>query len=213
MLVLASASPRRRDLLTRMGHRFSVVAADVDESPRPGESAVDLVRRLALAKAEAVAADRDDVVVIGADTVVEVDGDVLGKPADDAEAAAMLGRLAGRTHRVVTGVAVLRRSARPVPPVGSAASAGSSAAVTVVAEVTEVTFGPLSAVDIAGYVATGEPRDKAGAYAIQGIGGQFVASITGNYDNVVGLPTHRLRLLLAEHGVPPADPLDEAFDR
>jgi septum formation protein len=178
-LVLASASPRRRDLLAGLGLRFEVRAAAVDESPRPGEPPADLVERLARAKAEAVAGNRDEV-VIAADTVVVADGETLGKPVDAGDAARMLRRLGGRTHRVLTGVAVRHDGA---------------AAATVVA--TEVTFTPLTEADIEWYVATGEPLDKAGAYAIQGAGGLFVARIAGSYHNVVGLPLAQLESMCA----------------
>jgi septum formation protein len=180
-LVLASASPRRRDLLTGLGLRFEVRVAAVDESPRPGEPPGVLVERLAGAKAEAAAAvGGTDEVVIAADTVVVVDGDTLGKPVDAGDAARMLRHLGGRTHRVVTGVAVRRDGA---------------AATTVVS--TDVTFTPLTEADIAWYVTTGEPLDKAGAYAIQGAGGLFVERIAGSYHNVVGLPLAQLESMCA----------------
>lgn len=183
MLVLASASPRRRGLLDRMGLAHEVVPADIDETPRPGERPEALVARLAEAKATHVLrsspATAGDLVVLAADTVVVIDGAVLGKPADAADAAGMLGSLSGRTHEVLTGVAV----ARP----GS---------VVVVVERTAVTFGALDEGEIEAYVATGEPLDKAGAYGIQGRGGNFVTRIEGSYDNVVGLPTRVVRDLL-----------------
>lgn len=181
MLILASASPRRRELLDRMGLAHVVVPADVDETPLPGEAPEELVSRLAEAKATHVlrahAADRP--VVLAADTVVVVDGTVLGKPADAADAAAMLRRLSGRTHEVLTGVAVARGDR-----------------VEVVVERTAVTFAELDDAEIAAYVGTGEPLDKAGAYGIQGRGGNFVTRIEGSYDNVVGLPTRTVRDLL-----------------
>lgn len=169
--------------------------ADVDETPRPGEPAVELVHRLALTKAEAGldAASEPDVVVLAADTVVVLDDAILGKPVHAADAAAMLARLSGRTHRVLTGVAVARRTAAPAEGLAPAQ------ATAVEVEATEVTFVPLDPADIDWYVATGEPLDKAGAYGIQGVGGVFVSSIRGNYDNVVGLPLPTTRRLLADH--------------
>jgi nucleoside triphosphate pyrophosphatase len=192
-LVLASASPRRRDLLGRLVPVFDVRPADVDESHRPGEAAEDLVARLAATKAEAGrGAAAPGSVVLGADTIVVLDGDVLGKPVDGDHASAMLGRLSGRTHRVLTGVAV--------------AAEGHDLAVEVVT--TEVTFRTLTTGTIAEYVASGEPLDKAGAYGIQGGGGALVASIDGPFDNVVGLPLDTVRRLLARTGVlgPTVDP-------
>lgn len=207
-LVLASASPRRRDLLERFGRPVQVRPADVDETAAPGEDAVDLVRRLAVAKAETVLglAAEDDVVVLAADTVVVLDGEVLGKPGDDADAARMLGRLSGRTHRVLTGVAVTARR----PPTGPAGSHGLGPATTAIAhvEATEVTFAALTAAEVAWYVATGEPLDKAGAYGIQGVGAVWVSSIRGSWDNVVGLPLGVTRRLLAEVGLDVLDPGD-----
>lgn len=143
------------------------------------------MRRVAEAKADAVWRDGTDDVVLAADTVVVVDGDVLGKPHDDAEAAHMLQRLAGRDHEVVTGVAVLARDARRTA-----------------VETTHVTFAPLSTDEIAWYVATGEPRDKAGAYGVQGLASRFVTRIDGSYSNVVGLPVSLTARLLREVGFP-----------
>ena len=214
-VVLASASPRRSELLARLGMVFDVRPADVDEAALPGEDPVDLVRRLALAKAEAGlgAAAEPDTVVLAADTVVVLDGAVLGKPMDDADAAAMLTRLSGRTHTVLTGVAVARRQ----DPTGGAAGPGSggdagdgppavlgsSSSVVLAVEATEVTMVELSRADIAWYVATGEPADKAGAYGVQGVGAVFISSVRGSWDNVVGLPLATTRRLLAEVGLDP----------
>ena len=183
LLVLASGSPRRRELLAQLGVPFVVRVADVDESPRPGERATDLVRRLAAAKAQAVlaAAPEDDVVVLGADTIVVVAGFVLGKPVDADDATRMLGLLSGRTHTVLTGVAVARRPGGAVEEV----------------EATEVTFRDLTDADVAAYVATGEPLDKAGAYGIQGAAEAFVVEIVGNKDNVIGLGLATTTRLLA----------------
>jgi septum formation protein len=181
-LVLASASPRRRELLERLGLAFTVAAPDIDESVRPGEAAVAYVERLAAEKAAAVGGAAD--VVIAADTTVEIDGEILGKPIDAADARRMLGRLSGRTHRVHTGVAVRHDgSAR----VGSAT--------------TFVHMAPLSPGAIEWYLATGEPFDKAGAYALQGTGGVLVEKVTGSVSNVVGLPLTLVLELARQLGV------------
>jgi septum formation protein len=169
-VILASASPRRADLLMAAGVTFEVRAVEVDERPLDGETATDYVVRVAADKVRACAA-ASDAVVLGADTVVVVDGRILGKPVDDTDAARMLRLLAGRGHDVLTGVAV-RRGGR----------------VAVEVESTAVTFAPLSDIDIAWYVASGEPRDKAGAYAVQGLASRFVERVDGSYSNVVGLP-------------------------
>jgi septum formation protein len=174
-LVLASGSPRRRELLSQLGLTFSVVAPDIDETPRPGERAVDLVRRLAVEKAAAVDGDP----VLAADTTVEVDGEILGKPLDAEDARRMLRRLSGRSHKVHTGVAVR----------------GGDLLATDVAT-TIVTFVALTPSVLQWYVDTGEPFDKAGAYAIQGTGGVLVEGIRGSVSNVVGLPLTSVAKLL-----------------
>ncbi len=185
-LILASASPRRRELLEGLGLAFEVRPVDIDESPGEGEEAPALVRRLAREKAAAIENDGDsDDVVLAADTLVVLDGRVLGKPVDAADARHMLGRLAGRTHTVLTGVAIR--------DLGSG-----DERVTVSS--TEVTIGALDPERIAWYVSTGEPMDKAGAYAIQGLGALLVESIRGNYTNVVGLPLPAVRATLAALG-------------
>jgi len=185
-LVLASASPRRADLLRAAGFAFVVRPASIDESATPHESAAALVQRLAAAKAAAVAiADPLDV-VIGADTVVVLDGRILGKPRDDGDATAMLERLSGRGHEVLTGVAVRQ---------------GGRAIVSV--EETRVYFAPLRADEIAWYVASGEPRDKAGAYGIQGLASRFVERIEGSHANVVGLPVAAVQRALKSLGIAP----------
>jgi septum formation protein len=185
-LVLASGSPRRRELLARLGVPFIVVVPDLEESVRPGEPPLDVVRRLAAAKAAAVAGP----LVLAADTVVEVDGELLGKPAGDEDARGMLRRLSGRTHQVHTGVA---------------ARAGER--VEVATATTAVRFVALTPEAIDWYVGTGEPRDKAGAYAIQGSGGLFVEWIQGNASNVVGLPLPTaVELLHRLTGWSPTDP-------
>ena len=181
-LVLASASPRRRELLGQLGLRFDVVPADIDESPRAGEEPRDYVLRLAREKAAAVAAD--DAVVIAADTTVAIDGLILGKPADLDDAREMLRSLAGREHDVHTGVAVRVRER-----------------TAIAVETTRVTFAPLDASAIEWYLSTGEPFDKAGAYAIQGAGGALVERIDGSASNVVGLPLTLVVALARELGV------------
>jgi nucleoside triphosphate pyrophosphatase len=189
-LILASASPRRAEILRNAGIAFEVQAAVVDESVRAGETPGDYVRRLALEKAR-VAADAvserssDEFLVVGADTVVVAGDDILGKPASEEDARRMLRRLSGTDHEVHTGVAVLRR------PGGSE---------RVAEEITRVTFAQLSNADIERYLASGEPFDKAGAYAIQGIGGRYITRIEGCYFNVMGLPLARLWSLLREFG-------------
>jgi septum formation protein len=211
MLVLASASPRRRELLTQAGFSFQVHPANIPEDPRPDEDPVAYVTRLAREKAQAVyneilcapdpghprtglrpwAGDPDlatsdaighsvsPLVVLGADTTVTLDGHILGKPENPADAARMLRLLSGRTHRVITGVALV--------------TAESTQAT---AEVTTVQFLALSEPEIAGYIATGEPMDKAGAYAIQGLAARWIPRIEGDYFNVVGLPLSLVSTLL-----------------
>ncbi|MCK6530117.1 Maf family protein [Myxococcota bacterium] len=189
-LVLASASPRRRELLRAAGIEAAVVAAEVDESPRAGEAPGDLALRLASEKARAVAARADcpGRFVLAADTVVALGDRLLGKPADAAEAAATLGALSGREHEVLTGVCLLDRE-RPGEERAFVAR-------------TRISFRALSAGDVARYVATGEPMDKAGAYGIQGRGGALVATVQGSYTNVVGLPLAETLAALAAAGIP-----------
>jgi septum formation protein len=183
-LILASASPRRRELLTQAGYRFQVEASSVAESRRPGEDAIRFATRLAREKAEEVFARHESsaerLTVLGADTVVVCDGEVMGKPVDAAEAARMLLLLSGRTHQVVTGVAVVWAP-------GSA---------EVAAELTQVTMRTLLPQEVSDYVAGGEPMDKAGAYAIQGYAGRWIPRISGCYFNVVGLPLALVTSLL-----------------
>ena len=171
-VVLASASPRRHELLTQIGVRFAVRIPDIDESPEEGEDPVEYVRRLATAKAEAVNATPDEL-VIAADTTVDVASVILAKPVDDRDASAMLRRLSGRTHHVHTGVAV---------------RLGDQEFVDVCT--TAVTFVELDDATIDWYVSTGEPTGKAGAYAIQGAGAALVSHIDGSVSNVIGLPLH-----------------------
>ena len=177
-IVLASASPRRAELLRAAGFAFVVDPVDIDESVLPGETPHAHVRRLARAKAQAGADRHPGHTVLGADTVVVIDGRTLGKPRDDADAAAMLGALSGRVHHVYTAVAV--------------ADGGS---VRDDVDISAVTFASMAPDDIAAYVASGEPGDKAGAYAIQGWAARFIERLEGSYSGVVGLPVavvHRL---------------------
>jgi septum formation protein len=182
-LVLASASPRRSDLLRAAGLVFEVAAADVDESAEPGEGPDAHVERLALAKARRIADRRPGDVVLGADTVVTIDGLILGKPLDRADAEAMLRRLSGRTHQVVTGVAVAK---------GHDEVRG--------LDRTLVHFTHLTEEDLAWYLDSGEAFDKAGAYGIQGRASRFVDRIEGSYSNVVGLPVSLVVRLLRAAG-------------
>lgn len=184
-LVLASASPRRRDILERLGLEFAVLPAPdhVEGEPGPGEAPEAYAVRAARAKAHAVAEERPRAVVVAADTIVVIGAEILGKPAGEAEATAMLRRLAGREHVVHTGVAVRG-------PAGAAAGV----------ESTVVRFRGLSDPEILAYVATGEPLDKAGAYGIQGYGAALVEGIEGCYFNVMGLPVARLLVLLEDAG-------------
>lgn len=182
-VVLASASPRRLELLAPLGLDVIVRPADIDESVRGSEDPIAYVHRLSIEKAAAVAAADDDL-VIAADTTVDLDGLILAKPLDADDARAMIGSLAGRTHRVHTGVTVR---------VGAVA-------VTAV-ETTAVTFAAISQAALDWYVATGEPFDKAGGYAIQGAGGVFVAAVDGSVSNVVGLPLTTVVQLARSVGV------------
>jgi septum formation protein len=184
-LILASRSPRRADLLAAAGFRFEIAPVEVDEARRDGEAPDVYVSRVAEAKSAAVDIVDPAAAVVAADTVVVIDGRILGKPADAGDAADMLRRLSGRSHEVVTGV-VVRVGERRLSRV----------------ERTRVTFLPLGEGDIAWYVSTGEPFGKAGAYAIQGLASRFVDRVEGSYTNVVGLPVAALCELLAGLGVP-----------
>ena len=182
-LVLASGSPRRKELLATAGFEFEVRPVDVDETPLPGESPADYVERLAEAKARA--AWREGEITLGADTTVFV-GEILGKPIDAADATAMLHKLAGRTHEVLTGFCLFN---------GTVARPG--------VDLSHVSFLPLSEAEITEYVASGEPMDKAGAYGIQGLASKFIYRVKGCYFNVVGLPVSRIHGFLrsaSEHG-------------
>jgi septum formation protein len=190
-LILASSSPRRAEVLRDAGIAFEVCGTQIDEARRPGETAQTMVLRLAEAKARAAASQisttEKESIVIGADTAVELDGELFGKPRDAGHAREMLAALSGRTHQVVTGIFLLRL------PDGATRSA---------VEGTSVTFAPINHEIIQDYVATGEPLDKAGAYAIQGRAGRYITRIDGCYFNVVGLPLARLHDLLLELGWP-----------
>ncbi|HUS25357.1 MAG TPA: nucleoside triphosphate pyrophosphatase [Candidatus Binatia bacterium] len=184
-IYLASASPRRRELLQQAGVRFEVIAAGVDESRAPHRTPAQHALALAEAKARAgAAAAPQPWPVLGADTDVVVDGEILGKPADRAHALALLARLSDRTHEVLSAVAVL-----------------SAGRIATALSVTRVTFGPVTADDAAAYWDTGEPRDKAGAYGIQGLGARFVKHIEGSYSGVMGLPLYETCELLRGAGV------------
>ena len=184
-LILASASPRRRELLTQVGVEFSIIVSGCDETPVPGETPQAMVERLALAKASAVADMHPESYVIGADTTVFIDGRSLGKPESEREAQEMLATIAGRAHQVWGGIAIVRRS---------------SGLADVWSHMTEVIMAAMSPEVIASYVKSGEPMDKAGAYAIQGRGSQFVDSVAGSYSNVVGLNISALMRRLAALG-------------
>jgi len=195
MLVLASASPRRQELLRRAGISFTVQPADIDETPHEAESPRGCAERLAREKALAVAGTRPHDCVLGADTVVAVNNIILGKPEDAADAARMLRLLAGRTHQVITGVCLVGRavcSEAPPKPTGE------DRELRTASETTLVTMCDLSDDEIREYVATGEPMDKAGAYAIQGMASRWIPRIEGDYSNVVGLPMVLVCELLGE---------------
>lgn len=180
-IVLASRSPRRAELLAAAGIEFIVRVADVDETPLDGEAPRDYVLRIAETKARAVQAG-DDEIVIAADTTVVLRNKIMGKPKDTADAARMLRQLSGNRHQVITGIC-LRRGDRAVSDIAT----------------TAVWFAPLSDTEIADYVASGEPMDKAGAYGIQGLASKFIDRIDGSYSNVVGLPVALTYRLLREN--------------
>lgn len=184
-LYLASASPRRRELLSQLEVPFELVLPQVEEQRQPSETAVDYVQRLARDKAIAGAAmAAESLPVLAGDTIVVLDGDVLEKPTDKADGLAMLRRLSGRSHQVMTAMALAWQDH-----------------LEVVLVTTEVSFRPLSDTDIERYWASGEPTDKAGGYGIQGLGGRFVARINGSYSAVVGLPLVETEALLRRGGV------------
>ena len=188
-LILASSSPRRAEVLRHAGIEFELRPAPVDESRKSRELPGEYVRRLAVAKAraaaEALGNARENILIVGADTIVLVGDEILGKPASADDARRMLRRLSGTVHEVHTGLAVLSRA---------------SGTERVVEEISLVHFAPLTEAEIGAYVATGEPFDKAGAYGIQGIGGRYVTRVEGCYFNVMGLPLAQLWSLLKESG-------------
>lgn len=185
-LVLASASPRRRQFLSSLGLQFTVFPAEIDETPMLGETPAAFARRMAMEKAEAVARLRPESWVIGADTVVTIDGEIIGKPADAAHALETLRKLRGRTHEVITGLSL---------------SCVQERCAESLAETTQVTFADFPDTVLAAYVRTGEPLDKAGAYGIQAGGAFLVSELRGSCSSVIGLPLHRCVDLLLRHGV------------
>ncbi len=184
-IVLASKSPRRAEILRAVGWDFEAVASNVDETRRESEDAVSYVKRLAQAKAETVAREiSGDALVLGADTVVVIDGEILGQPRDDDDARRMLKLLSGKWHEVLTGMALVR--------------GGNAPHIMVDQQTTRVHFAELSSDEIDWYVSTGEPNGKAGAYAIQGRGALFIREIQGDYFNVVGLPLRLVYELMSD---------------
>jgi septum formation protein len=192
MLILASASPRRQELLRNAGLEFRVQSTDIPEVPAPGESPQRCAERLACEKAQIIAGEHPGEFVLGADTIVVVDDQMLGKPRDATDAARMLRLLSGRTHQVTTGVCLIG------PETGSGAQPSSSF-VDTRSETTLVTMSSLNAAEIDYYIASGEPMDKAGAYGIQGLASRWISRIEGDYANVVGLPVALVYRMLREH--------------
>ena len=185
-LILASTSPRRAEILRTVGWPFESCPVEIDEARRPGEKAAAYVQRLAVEKAQAAAVVRDEYsTIIGADTVVVIDEEILGKPHDEDDARRMLRKLSGRWHQVLTGIALI---------------SGAPSETRVAHETTEVKFAAMSEAEINWYTASGEPMDKAGAYAIQGLGSRLIEGIRGDYFNVVGLPVRLLYELWIETG-------------
>ena len=184
-IILASSSPRRKELLSQAGVAFTIIVSGCDETPVPGESAQEMVERLAVVKAAVVADQHPHAYVIGADTTVCIDGEVLGKPESFEDACSMLRKIQGRTHEVLGGIAIINR-AHGLEKRWSHA--------------TKVTMAPMSEEVIARYVRSGEPMDKAGSYAIQGLGLQFVDTVEGSYSNVVGLNISALMVELVGLG-------------
>jgi septum formation protein len=195
-LVLASASPRRQELLRNAGISFTVCATNIPEQPRPGESPRDCAQRLAREKARAAFRQQPDQFVLGADTIVVVDAEILGKPRDPADAMRMLRLLSGRTHEVITGVCFTG------PPLRTGNQKPAEFEDTR-SETTVVTMTTLTDDDIRFYVASGEPLDKAGAYAIQGQASRWIPRIEGDYFNVVGLPVALVWRMLQQYGLEP----------
>jgi septum formation protein len=202
MIVLASASPRRQELLRNAGIPFTVQPADIDETPLAGEAPRDCAERLAREKALAVFRIRPQECVLGADTIVVIDDMVLGKPRDAGDAGRMLRLLSGRTHAVITGVCVAgkRRARDPRSVASEDAPSADGQDLQTTSETTLVSMCELSDDEISDYVATGEPMDKAGAYAIQGLASRWIPRIEGDYSNVVGLPVALVYRMLRERG-------------
>lgn len=202
MLILASASPRRKELLRNAGISFTAQPADLDETPLPGEAARACAERLAREKALAVWRTWPQSMVLGADTVVVVDDVILNKPADAEDAARMLRLLSGRQHEVITGVCLVSATSDGQPrsdsPRPYLIERNENAEIRIGSESTRVTVNPLSDEDIRDYIASGEPMDKAGAYAIQGLASRWIPSIEGDYSNVVGLPVALVYRMLCE---------------
>jgi septum formation protein len=188
MLVLASASPRRQELLRNAGISFIVQPANINEAHVEGELPHDYAERLAREKALAVFETRPQDIVLGADTIVVIDDEILGKPRDAADAARMLRLISGRAHEVITGVCVVK----------SKDPATRRLELRIVSDMTRVTMNEISDAEIQAYIATGEPMDKAGAYAIQGMASRWIPRIEGDYSNVVGLPVALVYRLLRE---------------
>ncbi len=194
-LILASQSPRRRELLQQLGLSFRVAVADIDESLKAGEQPSDYVTRMAIEKVSAIAAELGrPLPILGADTSVVVDEVVLGKPGDPQQAAAMLSRLSGRSHWVLSAVAVMPCSGE----------------TCCLLNITEVNFRELDRAEIDAYIDTGEPMDKAGAYGIQGLAASFISSIKGSYSGVMGLPLFETARLLKKVGIAVLKPASEA---
>ncbi|MFC0212602.1 Maf family protein [Paenibacillus chartarius] len=215
MIVLASSSPRRQELIRAFGLPFEVKVSNVDETTEPGLPPADIVESLALRKAEAVfqtlePSRQNDSVVVGSDTIVVLEGEVLGKPRDEADAFRMLSGLQGRSHYVYTGLACI---GKPFPelasieesriPMGTTGGYRVRGSGTVGHTVTKVTFRPLTEAEIRGYIRTGEPMDKAGAYGVQGIGSVMIERMEGDFYSVMGLPLNLLYMMLAVFGLHP----------
>jgi septum formation protein len=200
MLVLASASPRRQELLRNAGIPFTVQPADIEETPRAGEPPRECAERLAREKALAVWRNRPRDLVLAADTIVVVDEIILGKPVNADDAARMLRLLSGRMHRVTTGVCLVGALASKAARPSDERPKAEKEELRTTSETTLVTMSALSDDEIRGYVATGEPMDKAGAYAIQGMASRWIPRIQGDYSNVVGLPVALVYRMLRERG-------------
>lgn len=203
-LILASSSPRRQELLRNAGIEFAVEAAAVAESRRDDESAIEFAERMATEKARAIFQRQPARFVLGADTVVVVQDEVLGKPRDAEDAARMLRLLSGRSHQVTTGVCLMGPAAPVIPELETNDLKLAATFADTRSETTRVTVNAIGGAEISEYIANGEPMDKAGAYAIQGIASRWISRIEGCYFNVVGLPVPLVFRMLREHGALPA---------